>query len=437
MSIPPLSAATPNAMRLMAELEFINELCGVVASSTELQPILDWIVQKTTVMFRADEGSIRLLGPETENVPSLRTVVRKEATGLVSGSWPPNIANQVMGYLMIHGDPLATPDLLADTRFPGLKGVDTRLRSVLAVPLKVDNRFTGMLAVTQASAGRQWKTDEIQLLSIVASNSASVIEQARLRVEAEAKKRLEQENERMERELNLARDIQMGLLPSQPLRVGPWEACGRLVAARQVGGDAFDYFAIGEDRMGLAIADVSGKGVPAALLMSSMLATLRAFCDGRLPIPEAIHHLNQSVVRTVSGGKFVTLFYAELHAHSGLLRYVNAGHNYPLLRRADGTLVELSEGGLPVGIMEHAPYAQGEARLGPGDALLLFSDGITEALDGQRREFGDERLQALWRGLAPSTPFAAIDQVMTQVGQFRGAAEQNDDMTVVVAGFRP
>ncbi len=436
MTVPPIGTTTPNAVRLMAELEFINELCRVVASNTELQPILDWIVHKTTDMFRADEGSIRLLGPESSTALTLKTLIRKESPGISSGSWPPAIANNVMGFLMLNDEPLATPDLLADPRFPGLRGVDTRIRSVIAVPLKVDNRFTGMLAVTQVEAGRQWKADEVQLLSIVASNSASVIEQARLRVEALEKLRLEEQTRRMERELNLARDIQLGLLPSQPLRLGSFEVCGRLVAARQVGGDAFDYFPLGEDRVALAIADVAGKGVPAALMMSSMLATLRAFCNGRWPIPEAIHQLNQSVVRTATGGKFVTLFYGELDAASGVLRYVNAGHNYPLLRRADGSLVELGEGGLPLGIMENTPYAQGEARLEPGDGLLLFSDGITEALDGLGREYGDERLQALWRGHEGADPGATIETVMSDVTGFRGGAVQSDDMTLVVARFQ-
>src|SRR5207249_1904125 len=138
-----------------------------------------------------DEGSIRLLGPEAET-PTLKTLIRKESPGIASGSWPPAIATTVMGYLMVRGEPLATADLAGDPRFPGLGGTDLRFRSVLAVPLQVGNRFTGMLAVTHAASGRQWKQDEVQLLSIVASSSAGVIEQARLRVEALEKRRLEE-----------------------------------------------------------------------------------------------------------------------------------------------------------------------------------------------------------------------------------------------------
>ena len=134
--------ASPERMR--AELGFMYELCQVVASNSELQPILDWIVQKTTSMFEADEGSIRLLNEE-EATPTLRTLIRREQPGIQSGSWPPALSMNVMGFLMARGEPLASPDLPNDSRFPALRAVETRIRSVLAVPLKAGNRFTGEL----------------------------------------------------------------------------------------------------------------------------------------------------------------------------------------------------------------------------------------------------------------------------------------------------
>src|SRR5258707_7863056 len=167
---------------------------------------------------------------------------------------------------MPRAEPLASPDLINDPRFSSLRQVETSIRSVLAVPLKVDNRYTGMLAVTTRKPGRQWSQDEIQLLSIVAANSAGVIEQARLKIEAEEKRRLQDRQKLLERELDTARGIQMSLLPSRPLPLGGWEIVGRVVPARQVGGDAFDFFTLANGRAGIAIADVSGKGIPAALL---------------------------------------------------------------------------------------------------------------------------------------------------------------------------
>src|SRR6266571_8944 len=254
MTVAPQPSGTPDLARLTAELEFVTQLCEVVASNAELQPILDWIVQKTTSLLSADEGSIKLLTPEVGS-PVVKTMIRRELPGLSSGSWPPAVSMSVMGYLLHRGEAVASPDLLNDSRFVGLKGSAGRVRAVLAVPLKVGNRITGMLAVTQAQPGRQWSHNDTQLLSIVASNSAGVIEQARLRVEALEKQRLEEENRRMDRELEQARQIQMRLVPTEPLTVGPWRADGRVVPARMVGGDAFNYRELGEGRLGVAIAD--------------------------------------------------------------------------------------------------------------------------------------------------------------------------------------
>jgi sigma-B regulation protein RsbU (phosphoserine phosphatase) len=436
MSQPPTPSAPapvqlPPTTNLAAEINFLSELSVVVASNTELKPILDWVVQKTTGLLRADEGSIKLLGADA-GTPTAKTIIRKQSVGVDSGSWELPVATSVMGFLLHKGEPLATPDLLADERFPGLRRVQTRVRAVAAVPLRVGNRVTGMLAVTNNQPGRLWSNDEIQLLGIVAMNSAGVIEQARLRVEALEKERLEQENKRMERELDLARDIQMSLVPSQPLPLGPWEILGRVVPARQVGGDYYDYFPLDETRAALTIADVSGKGVPASLLMASVQASLRAFCDGRQPIPEAIQRVNQSVCRSASGGKFITLFYAELDAANGVLRYTNAGHNYPMLRRADGTVEELTTGGLLLGLFDTATYEQGEVPFGPGDALLLYSDGLSEAADTRGEQFGEDRLRTAFDSSQALPPADVIPQLFEAIGTFRGSAGQGDDMTAVV-----
>jgi phosphoserine phosphatase RsbU/P len=429
--VPGMTGA-PDIRRLQAELQFVTELAEVVASNSELQPILDWIVHKTTGLLTADEGSIKLLA---ETTPTVRTIIRRENPGLSSGSWPQPVSMSVMGFLLHKSEALLSSDLLTDPRFPGLHGTSGRVRAVLAVPLKVGNRITGMLAVTEARPGRAWTSHDAQLLSIVASNSAAVIEQARLRAESLEKQRLEEESRRMERELEQARAIQMSLVPAGPLALGPWQAVGRVVPARVVGGDAFDYFMLGDSRMALAIADVSGKGVPASLMMANVQASLRAFCDGRRSIREAIRFVNDSVTRSASG-KFITLMCGELDPASGRLRYVNAGHNYPMLRRRDGRIEELKEGGPPVGIFENAEYGEGEVELRPGDSLLLYSDGLPDAADLGSNLFGEDRLRALWAEHGGRPPYQVIDVLLERIAAFVGRASQSDDMTVVVVGAR-
>jgi serine phosphatase RsbU (regulator of sigma subunit) len=426
----------PSAERLMDEMQFLLELCQVVAAKSDLQPILDWIVNKTAVMLAADEGSIKLLdvNDPSGEPPVAKTLVSRKQAGTESGSWPTPVSISVMGYLMQHGGALASADLLADERFPGIRGFKSRIRSVLAVPLSVDGRVTGMLAVTTIEPGRQWAPHEEQLLTIVATNSAGVIEQARLRIEEVKKKKLEEDQERQIRELRTAQEIQMNFVPSKPLVNSGWEVRGTVVPAQQVGGDAFDYFELHDGRIAVAIADVSGKGVPAALLMSGLQASLRAFCTGRKPIPEELRSVNWSVARHATLGKFITLFYTEFDPGSGRLEYCNAGHNPPLLRRRDGTVEALEVGGMPLGIFENVEQQVGRTKLEKGDALLLYSDGIPEALDPREAQFGPERLMKLWRDAASQSLPAFTTNLLAEVVRFRAGAPQSDDITVVTLG---
>jgi sigma-B regulation protein RsbU (phosphoserine phosphatase) len=429
---PPMGAPSASEAPPQGELEFITELCAVVAEQSELQPILDWLVHKSTRLLGADECTIKLLTASGDTAKTIIFDSRRSGPEAGSRSWAPAVKASVMGFLLSHSGELASPDLQADARFPGLKSVQTPVRALLALPLKVDGRVTGMIAVSNAQPGRQWTRHDVQLMSIVASHSASVIEKARLRVEAEEKRRLELEREAMEKDLRLARDIQMRLVPAAPLALGPWRADGRLEPAKQVGGDFYDYFALDPARTVITIADVAGKGVPAALLVSTVASSVRAFADGTHAPRVVVEQINRAAVRSSAAGKFVTFFYAELDHAQGRLRYVNAGHNFPRIRRASGELVPLDVGGMPLGLFEGLPYEEGEQPFAPGDALLLFSDGISEAVDGFNQEYGEDRLDALWKQHGAGSGAAMLDLVYDDVIQFRGAAPQNDDMTMVV-----
>lgn len=427
--VPPSSS--PSDSPPQDELEFISELCEVVAEKSELQPILDWLVTKSTHLLRAEECSIKLLTGGAQMAQTLIFDSRRAGIEAGSTTWAPALKATVMGYLMSHPGELASADLQSDARFPALKKLESPVRALLAQPLKVDGRVTGMIAVSNSQPGRAWSEGDVRLMGIVASHSASVIEKARLRVEEEAKRRLELEKEALEKELMLARDIQMRLIPDQPLVLGSWRAEGRLVPAKQVGGDLYDYFMIDDDRAAVSIADVAGKGVPAALLVSTVASSMRAFANGRFSPKEVVEQLNSAVTRSSAAGKFVTFFYAELDRAKGVIRYVNAGHNYPLLKRASGEVQKLDVGGMPLGLFAGAPYDEAEVAFAPGDSLLMFSDGIPEAMDSFHQEYGDERLEAHWQGHAGSGA-ALLDQVYTDVERFRGAAAQSDDMTMLV-----
>jgi sigma-B regulation protein RsbU (phosphoserine phosphatase) len=177
--------------------------------------------------------------------------------------------------------------------------------------------------------------------------------------------------------------------------------------------------------------------MPAALLMMTAQGYLRVYCSSDRPLPEKLRQLNQGVVRSVQPGKFITLFYGELDPAEGLLRYVNAGHNYPLLRRADGSLEPLIEGGLMLGFGDDIEFAQGEVSMEPGDALLLYSDGVSEAMDMRSQEYGEDRLQETWRRYGTLPPAQFIEKLMAEVEAFRAGAPQSDDITLVVLAAVP
>ena len=419
-----------------AEFEFITELFAVVAQQTELQPILDWLARECTRRVGADECTIRLLRPEDG---STKTVIRdRRDRDLEAGAanWSFALKSSVMGYLLHASGELATPDITNDVRFPGFRGQPSAVRALLAVALKVDGRVTGMMTVSNASPGRVWSKHDLQLLSILASQSAGVIERVRLRGESQAKARLEQEKHALDKELLVARDIQMSLVPPKPLTAGRWQMEGRLVPARQVGGDFYDYFAVDDRRVVLVLADVAGKGVPAALLVSTVQSALRAFAEAAMGPLQVVEQLNRTVLRSAAAGKFVTLFYGELDHAARRLRYVNAGHLHPRLRRSDGGLETLSTGGMPLGLFDSTAFGLGETSFGEGDSLLIISDGIPDAENSSRDELGEERVDALWRdegGLA-STRF--LDRLMDMVRAHRGEATQTDDETALVMSPR-
>jgi serine phosphatase RsbU (regulator of sigma subunit) len=410
----PETETRRHAVDIRVELDFVVELGRVAASICELKSLLEWIVEKSVSLLRADAGSIKLV----EDTSPYHTAVRSQR----SESWPAAMTVAVGGYLALRREPLLTPDLLNDARFPGLRGMNSPIRAVLAVPLQVENRLIGMLAVSRRTPGSRWTKAETELLVLAATHSAEVMERWRSR----------QQIANYDRELKLAGLLQAGLVPRSPLRCGPWEVDGRVVPARHVGGDYFGYFRLDQGRVAVVVADVLGKGLAAALLVSKFSTLVRAFCDGRRPLSDAFTEINRNLIDEAGVDHFITAFCAELDHRRGLLRFVRAGHNYPLVRRSGGGIEALQEGDLPLGPFAADGFTEGECPFGPGDALLLYTDGVTEAMDANDELFGDERLVGLWQNCGRRSAADAIRCVFEEVERFRGARCQNDDMAVVV-----
>ena len=243
----------------------------------------------------------------------------------------------------------------------------------------------------------------------------------------------------MKRDLEIARDIQGWLLPKQPPQVAGADIAFTTRPANTVAGDYYDAFLRDGEAAGerppllVVVADVAGKSMPAALLMATFQASLRTVALEGTALPELVRRINRyACAHSLEGRRFTTAVFLELDLAGGVLRYVNAGHNAPLLRRPDGSLLRLEAGGLPLGIQPDLAYEAQAVRAAPGDLLVVYTDGIVEAENERREEYGEARLADLVGGPAPASAAEGLERVLSSIGAFTGAAPQLDDITCVV-----
>ncbi len=236
----------------------------------------------------------------------------------------------------------------------------------------------------------------------------------------------------LKRDLEIAREIQQWLMPTTPPHVAGVDLAFATRPANTVAGDYYDAF-FRRDRLLLAVADVAGKSVPAALLMATLQASLRTLAALPGSLVELAGRLNDyACAQNLGGHRFTTAFLAELEPATGRLTYVNAGHNWPVLRRASGSVERLEAGGLPLGIKPGLPYQSGETVLSSGDLLLIFTDGLVEAENGAEQEFGEARMLEIIQWLADGAASDWLKRLMGAVDAFVGTTRQHDDITCLV-----
>ena len=240
-----------------------------------------------------------------------------------------------------------------------------------------------------------------------------------------------QKLQRREREVEEARAIQQGFLPQEIPQIPGYQIAGAWQPARIVGGDYYDVLPFDDDSVGLCIADVAGKGMPAAMLMSNFQASVRGFASPALSPDALCEKLNNLVCRNIAADRFITFVYAHLHGPSRRLSYANAGHNAPIVLHRDGTHERLDMGGGVLGIFKQQSFDAGSFQLAPGDRIVLYTDGVTEARDGAGIEFGDSRLIDVLRDCLDTDPQIAQEKIFSTVEQFCGG-NWEDDATLIV-----
>ena len=322
------------------------------------------------------------------------------------------------------------PDRLDEIRRLG--AADVRV----AVPMRTRTEILGVLLMGPVRGRTGLGADERQVLRSCADQFALMMENARLTDRVVAQ-------EALRRDLALAAEVQKRLLPSGPPSTGIAEFAAISVPARSIGGDYYDFIQVGDRRIGIALADVSGKGVAAALIMSVVQASLRIIAsDGEVSLPRLAAKMNDFLYRSTPGNKYATFFYAQVDVDRRQLRYVNAGHNPPYLVRACGkaagsnprepVVEELTTGGAVVGMLPGMSYEEAAVDLSSGDVLLAYTDGVTEAHNPDNAEFGEERLKSLLREVAPLAAEQIRERISEELENWIEDAEQYDDLTFVV-----
>lgn len=302
-----------------------------------------------------------------------------------------------------------------------------KTNSSLLVQLKTKSELVGVLSLGESTIGRYSFKDQ-EVLKGMAGQLALVIENAKL-----AERMVE--HQRLQAELVLAAEVQKSLLPVAAPSLHGFELCGVCRPAQQVGGDYYDFVPLDEHRTGVAIADVAGKGISAALLMSVVQASLRGqlMGAGKNEIADLVKMLNRLICGSVSSARYVTFFYAQLDDADGQLRFINAGHNAPLLySKQKDDFLGLHDGGPVLGLFPDATFNEGMASMQPGDVLIAFTDGVTEAENAAQEEFGELRLQSSVAAVAHKSATEILDHVANEIAAWSKGVRQHDDITIVV-----
>ena len=318
-------------------------------------------------------------------------------------------------------------DTLLDENFSQRQSiVGQRVRTLMAVPLQTKDRIIGLIYVDSPSIARVFTKDDLNLLTVMANTAAIRIEHARL-AEIAIQER------QMARELQQAAEIQQRFLPATAPQVPGLDLAGHNAPCRTVGGDYFDFFPYPNGRVAMVLGDVSGKGMPASLLMMQLQARVQVLIEEPDDLGAVMTRFNRLTVTNCPSNRFITFFMCLVDGNTGDLIFSNAGHNPPLVMRADGSEQWLEAGGCPLAITAGAKYDAARDRLDPGDVLVIFSDGVTDATDPQEAEFGEARLAAVVREHRTSPSSCILEAVNHAIGEWAAGTPLPDDLTLLVA----
>lgn len=411
------------ALHKVEMYEGLFEANAAVTSSLDKDEVLNLVMTKAQELLNSEAASIFLLDLETD-----------ELVLAVSTNLAPNAVAEirfskglgVSGWVAENGLPVITADISKDPRFyAGVQdSTGFHTSSYMCVPLMTNDKIIGTAQVLNRRDGGTFTKDELHIMEGFARQATIAIENARLHEE-------ELEKKRMEEELELAHKIQLDLLPPGPPKIDGYDISGVSFPSRWVGGDYYDFVPFGENELNLIIADVCGKGIPAALMMSSIQAVLHALAGQKLPLNDVVRNLNLYLCRNSPQDKFATCFTGVLNSENHRFSYINCGHNHPFLFRKGGRIEPLREGGLILGVIEETDFSAGSVQIEPGDLLILYTDGVTEVHNPKREMYGEHRLVRAINEARSMNTEDIIKKIYDEINEFAYKGIMEDDVTMV------
>ncbi len=408
-------------------LSTLIEVNSIISSSLNLEQILENVMKISKQVMNADASSLMLIDEKTKEL--VYQVALGKVGEMLKQEFRLKMGQGIAGTVAEEGKPLLLEDVYTHPKFHRAHDDATgyRTKSMITVPLKVGDRITGVAQVINRLDDEPFDRDDLDLFLALCSLAAIAIENAKMHKSL-------MEKQRLVKDMEFARTVQESFLPQNTPEITSYKFSAHYTPAQEVGGDFYDFIRLDQSRIGIVIGDVSGKGVPAALYMAKLGSDLRTLAFTERDPATALCKLNDLLAERSRRGMFATLLYIVLDSQSAALTISNAGHLPPIIKKADGTVLKLSTGGgSPLGILAGMKFGQETAVLDCGDTVVLYTDGITEAMNAGEELYGYERFETLVLN-STADPDALKSAIVEDVNKFTGLSPQHDDMTLVCFG---
>jgi len=424
-NIQELEKENQHLKKTVEDLWTINQLARLISSTMPVDQILDKVVAVSVKALKAEQGTISLLTAKKENEETgdpFKTMIRKVDVSRQVGSY--RLDDHLSGWMLSNRKPLTINDVKNDNILKGVQ-LNEGIQSILSVPLMCKGNLIGVLNIFNKKDVTGFSDNDQRLLSIIASQSAQIIENARLYEE-------EKQLRRYENELEMARNIQEGLIPKEVPETKKLDISSFFNPADEVGGDYFDYLDLGNDKIGIVMADVSGHGAAAALVMTMIKGIVHAITSGFESPEKALAELNSILNQIGPKEKFVTMVFLVFDLKQMKLLYSSAGHPPLVFYNSKSKTCEFVEFICPaLGISSLSQYKQKQMTLSSGDLILIYTDGVTEAFNEEQEMFEETRLLEAVQEVAKQTAGKTIEHVKKKLKEFIKDASQSDDVAMI------